>query len=250
MGGLYIEEKFYSSGSGYLALTSLGSVSVGFNDWQTGLDNLYNKIKGSGISLSIVTDGSLGGTGNQLLLTSQSKTKASANDILPSTLDAKLSAGDGIHLSTASFGAAGDKVVISSTGQMPLTTSDTTWASLGDKIIPGAGITITQVVDGTYGQRMVINAKGNSWRLVKYVTSNYIVLDTDDTIIIRANGLSITLPAPSASYEGRIVTLRSAQVGYTAAVIGSIVGVISLSGLGKLEYMCYNTGAGYFWVQQ
>jgi hypothetical protein len=135
-------------------------------------------------------------------------------------------------------------------GKTIVNDTDTVYKSLQDALTPGAGITITTVTDGIYGTRLVINARGNSWRLTKYLTTNYTVLDTDDTLIIRATGVVITMPAPSSAYEGRVVTVRCAGGSFSGNVSGVIVGSSSLSGLTKLEFMCYNTGSGYFWVQQ
>ena len=127
---------------------------------------------------------------------------------------------------------------------------DDTLSFLQNKLKPGAGITLTSASDPTYGTQLIVNAKGNSWRLIKYLTSNYTVLDTDDTLIIRATGVVITMPTPGSAYEGRIITIRCSGGSNSANMTGSIVGSSAVSGLTKLEYMCYNTGSAYFWVQQ
>lgn len=134
-------------------------------------------------------------------------------------------------------------------GKTVINSTDTVYGYLQDKILPGAGIIITSAVDSG-GQHLVINSKGNSWKLIRYVSTNTTVLDTDDTLIIRATGVSIALPTPSAAYEGRIVTIRCAGGSNSGNVTGSIVGSSALSGLQKLEFCCYNTGSAYFWVQQ
>lgn len=127
---------------------------------------------------------------------------------------------------------------------------DDTLSFLQNKLKPGAGITLTSASDSTYGTQLIVNAKGNSWRLIKYLTSNYTVLDTDDTLIIRAAGVVITMPTPGSAYEGRIITVRCSGGSNSANMTGSIVGSSAVSGTTKLEYMCYATSSAYFWVQQ
>lgn len=125
-----------------------------------------------------------------------------------------------------------------------------TLSFLQNKMKPGAGITITSASDPTYGTQLIINAKGNSWRLTKYITTNYTVLDTDDTLIIRANGVVITMPTPSSAYEGRIITVRCSGGSNSANMTGSIVGSSAVSGTMKLEFMCFANNSGFFWFQQ
>lgn len=146
-------------------------------------------------------------------------------------------------------GSGSKSVFLYVNGKTVINSTDTVYGYLQDKILPGAGITITSAVDSG-GQHLVINSKGNSWKLIRYVSTNTTVIDTDDTLIIRATGVSIALPIPSAAYEGRIVTIRCAGGSNSGNVTGSIVGSSALSGLQKLEFCCYNTGSAYFWVQQ
>ena len=157
---------------------------------------------------------------------------------------------NGLTTTVVTQGPGDRKVLLGSTGECRVSADDSDWDYLVNKILAGAGITITVVDAGTAGKKLSINAKGNSWRLTKYLTANYTVLDTDDTLIIRATGVTISMPAPSAAYEGRIITIRCAGGSNSANMSGSIVGSAAVTGLQKLEYMCYNTGSAYFWVQQ
>ncbi len=156
----------------------------------------------------------------------------------------------GLTTTVITQGVGDRKVLLGTTGEVRINDSDSNWDYIENKIIPGAGITITEVSDGSGGIKLSINAKGNSWRLIKYVNANYTVADTDDTLIIRGTGIVITMPTPSAAYEGRIITIRCAGGSNSANCTGSIVGSSSLTGTTKLEFMCYNTGSAFFWVQQ
>lgn len=156
----------------------------------------------------------------------------------------------GLNKTVVTQAPGDEKVLLGATGEVRVNASDSNWDYLQAKLIPGAGITILPVDAGVDGTKLSINAKGNSWRLTKYITTNYTVLDTDDTLIIRANGVVITMPTPSSAYEGRIITVRCSGGSNSANMTGSIVGSSAVSGTMKFEFMCYNTGSAFFWVQQ
>src|SRR5574343_284148 len=95
------------------------------------------------------------------------------------------------------------------------------------KIRAGTGCVITTASDSSNGVVMSINARGNSWRLIKNISSaSYTILDSDDTLINLNTNSIFTLPTPSSLYEGRIVTVRGGLLGSTVTVnsLGTIVG--------------------------
>lgn len=122
---------------------------------------------------------------------------------------------------------------------------------LQNKIKAGSGITITSASD-INGTKLYINSRTNSWRPLKYVSSNYVVQDTDDTIVVRGNFSNVTLPAPSAQYEGRVISVQAAGIGYGTTVIaasGSIVGAgTTVYNYSKLEFICVNDSSVFLWI--
>lgn len=122
---------------------------------------------------------------------------------------------------------------------------------LSKKLFAGAGITITSAAD-INGEKLIINSRTNFWSPVKYVSSNYTVLDGDATIGIRNNFSNITLPTASALYEGRKVTFIGLGIGYGTTIIaatGSIVGGNTVvSNYSKVEVVCLNNGSSFVWV--
>lgn len=122
---------------------------------------------------------------------------------------------------------------------------------LQNKIKAGSGITITSASD-INGTKLYVNSRTNSWRPLKYVSSNYVVQDTDDTIVVRGNFSNVTLPAPSAQYEGRVISVQAAGIGYGTTVIaasGSIVGSgTTVYNYSKVECICVNDGSSWIWM--
>lgn len=122
---------------------------------------------------------------------------------------------------------------------------------LQNKIKAGAGITITSASD-INGTKLYINSRTNSWRPIKYVSSNYVVQDTDDTIVVRGNFSSVTLPTASAEYEGRLVTVQAAGIGYGCSVVaasGSIVGISPvIYNYNKITFICVNDSSTWVWI--
>ena len=121
---------------------------------------------------------------------------------------------------------------------------------LSKKLIAGAGITITSASD-LAGEKLIINSRTNTWRPIKYVSSDYVVQDTDDTIVVRANFSSITLPTPGSVYEGRVVTVQAAGIGYGTTVVssGTIVGVSPVvSNYSKISLICVNNNSSWIWI--
>lgn len=122
---------------------------------------------------------------------------------------------------------------------------------LQNKIKAGAGITITSASD-INGTKLYINSRTNSWRPIKYVSSNYVVQDTDDTIVVRGNFSSVTLPTAAANYEGRLVTVQAAGIGYGTTVIaasGNIMGGnATVYNYSKAEFFCVNDSSTWIWI--
>lgn len=122
---------------------------------------------------------------------------------------------------------------------------------LQNKIKAGSGITITSASD-INGTKLYINSRTNSWRPLKYVSNNYVVQDTDDTIVVRGNFSNVTLPAPSTQYEGRLITVQAAGIGYGTTVIaasGSIVGSgTTVYNYSKVECICVSDGSSWIWI--
>jgi len=88
---------------------------------------------------------------------------------------------------------------------------------LNTKIKAGAGITITSASDDVNGAQLIINSRTNSWKPMKYITTDYTIIDTDDTIVVIGGVDSfVNFPNASAAYEGRKVTIQGN--GYTAIV--------------------------------
>lgn len=122
---------------------------------------------------------------------------------------------------------------------------------LQNKIKAGAGITITSASD-INGTKLYINSRTNSWRPIKYVSSNYVVQDTDDTIVVRGNFSNVTLPTAAANYEGRLVTVQAAGIGYGTTVIaasGNIMGGnATVYNYSKAEFFCVNDSSTWIWI--
>lgn len=122
---------------------------------------------------------------------------------------------------------------------------------LQNKIKAGSGITITSASD-INGTKLYINSRTNVWYPTVYASSNYTVKDTDCLIAVRGNFSSITLPTPSAQYEGRNVIIMGSGIGYGCSVIaasGSIVGLSPvIYNYSKLNFICVNDGSVWIWV--
>lgn len=120
-----------------------------------------------------------------------------------------------------------------------------------NKIKAGAGITITSASDIS-GTKLYINSRTNSWRPIKYVASNYVVQDTDDTIVVRGNFSNVTLPTAAANYEGRLVTVQAAGIGFGTTVIaasGNIMGGnATVYNYSKAEFFCVNDSSTWIWI--
>jgi hypothetical protein len=123
---------------------------------------------------------------------------------------------------------------------------------VADKIKAGAGITITSATD-VEGTKLYINSRTNVWLPTVYVSSNYTVKDTDCLIVIRGNFSDLTIPTPSAQYEGRKIFFQCAGIGYSTtvqALSGSIVGNGNtvITNYNKLEVVCVNDGSSWIWI--
>lgn len=126
---------------------------------------------------------------------------------------------------------------------------------LGAKIRGGAGITITTTTDAVNGDQLVINSRTNSWRPITYASANYTVIDTDDTIVtIGPTGSTITIPNPSATYEGRVITVQAAQDGVISTITcqnGAIVGDTPLvASWSECKLICVSNGSTYTWISK
>lgn len=121
------------------------------------------------------------------------------------------------------------------------------------KIRAGTGCVITTASDGANGVVMSINARGNSWRLIKNIsTATYTILDTDDVVINLNTNSVFTLPAASSLYEGRVVQIRGGLLGSTVTVnsLGTIVGgpSVVITNYDKREFLCYFNSVQWQWV--
>jgi hypothetical protein len=147
-----------------------------------------------------------------------------------------------------------------SSGAVKYNSSDTS-GYLSNKIAPGTGIVFSIASDSAYGTVLSINSIEQSWRLTSYPAASYSVQDTDDTIIVNASAgtptVSIMLPNPSLSYDGRIFTIRNARASGTTLVTSSgilynassLVSSISLTLYNSIELQCVRINStDYAWI--
>ena len=99
---------------------------------------------------------------------------------------------------------------------------------------------------------MSINARGNNWALTKYITAtSYTVTDSDSMIVINASSSTITLPAPSSLYDGRIVEVQNAVLGGSCLInsLGTIVGEsTTITDYQRRSLVCVYNGSSWVWI--
>lgn len=129
---------------------------------------------------------------------------------------------------------------------------DTIPGYLGTKLAAGTNIGFSVTTD-SHGDKLWISARSNMLLNPTYTTTNYIVVDTDTCVVSQTNSsITITLPTPAQSYNGRGVEIRNGGTGLLTinTVSGGIRGYTpGISGYGKQLFRCLKASDGnYYWM--
>lgn len=125
---------------------------------------------------------------------------------------------------------------------------------LGSKLRAGSGITLTVTEDATAGKVLWINSKANSWLPVWNTNASYTVKDTDSIINCVGPSVTVTLPDPGTTYQGRTVRVVACGIGVNVTMTcpsGSslLVGATaSFSNYATREVTCLAGASGWVWV--
>lgn len=234
-----------------LEINSQGKVKTNSGDT---VDYLGNKFTDSNtVKWSVVGNKMVGTV--EISAVDSNKVKVWSGDTSASYLQDKFEVSDTINiftnLTTNKISFSVNTSEVTGDHKIAVDGSDTTVGFLSDKIKAGAGITITSAADIS-GTKLYINSRTNSWRPIKYVSSDYTVQDNDDTVVVRSNFGNVTLPTAAPEYEGRIVTVQAAGIGFGTTVIaasGNIMGGNSVVyNYSKAEFFCVNDGSTWIWI--
>ena len=95
--------------------------------------------------------------------------------------------------------------------QVLVSSTDTEAGYLGSKLAAGTNIGFS-VTSDSHGQKLWISARSNMLLNPTYVSANYTVTDTDTCIVNCASGsITLTMPAPSMTYNGRGIEIFNAS---------------------------------------
>lgn len=129
---------------------------------------------------------------------------------------------------------------------------DTAAGYLGTKLAAGTNIGFN-VTSDSHGQKLWISARSNMLLNPTYVQAAYTVVDSDSCVVTNTNNsVTVTLPTPGSTYNGRAVYVYNTGSGSTTinTVSGGIIGYTpSISSYGKLLFRCLQTAQGtYAWM--
>lgn len=129
---------------------------------------------------------------------------------------------------------------------------DTTPGYLGTKLAAGTNIGFNITTD-SHGSKLWISARSNMLLNPTYVTSNYVVVDTDMCVASQTNNdVTVTLPTPGSTYNGRGLYVYNTGTGVLTinTVSGGIRGYTpGITGYGKLMFRCLKSSDNnYYWI--
>lgn len=111
---------------------------------------------------------------------------------------------------------------------------DTTPGYLGTKLAAGTNIGFS-VTSDSHGQKLWISARSNMLLNPTYVSADYTVLDTDTVIVNLGGAITITMPYPGSTYNGRAIIVRN---------MGT-ANIYSITTLLEFQTLAYGEGAQY-----